>query len=121
MTKVERLDLRALGGADSVTVEDMSGTGFRKSDLDLSALAGNGASDGAADSVTVNGTEDDDAIDVDVTSNGRAVAVTGLQVTTTIAGSSTVDGDVLRVDGRGGDDTFDVSNAAANLIQVVTI
>ena len=55
MDDVERLDLTALGGIDTVTVDDMSGTDFRQADVDLSGPAGGG--DGEADIVTVNGTD----------------------------------------------------------------
>ena len=40
MNGVERLDLTALGGADTITVDDMSGTDFRRADVDLSAPTG---------------------------------------------------------------------------------
>ena len=53
MNGVERLDLTALGGADTVTVDDMSGTDFRRAVVDLSAPTG--GADGVADIVTVKG------------------------------------------------------------------
>ena len=40
MNGVERLDLTALGGAIAVTVDDMSGTDFRRAVVDLSAPTG---------------------------------------------------------------------------------
>ena len=46
MDDVEILDLAALGGADTVTINDMSGTGFRNANIDLSAA---GVGDAAAD------------------------------------------------------------------------
>jgi hypothetical protein len=48
---VEFLDLRTLGSADSVTINDMTGTGFRQANIDLSASGAGGAGDGAADVV----------------------------------------------------------------------
>ena len=60
MDGVERLDLTALGGVDTMTVNDMSGTDFRVADVDLSAPTGGG--DGAADIVTVNGTQNADHV-----------------------------------------------------------
>jgi len=67
---VETVDDNAAGGADSVTVNDLSGTDVRQTNVDV------GASDGAADSVVVNGTDGDDNIAVNGSGNG--VDVTGL-------------------------------------------
>ena len=75
MDDVERLDLTALGGVDTVTVDDMSGTDFRRADVDLSGPAGGG--DAAADVVNVNGTAGADRIRV-VTEAAR-VDVKGLR------------------------------------------
>ena len=52
---VERVDFIALGGADNVTVNDLTGTDVTKVNVDLGAVAG-GAGDGAADRVSVFGT-----------------------------------------------------------------
>src|SRR5262245_51078630 len=54
MDNVEALDLTALGGTDTVTIDDMTGTDFKLADVDLQGPAGGG--DGAVDTVTVNGT-----------------------------------------------------------------
>src|SRR5262245_45029845 len=56
---VESIDFRALGGADSIVVGDLSGTDMKDIGLDLRGT--NGGGDGAADSVTVNGTNAADA------------------------------------------------------------
>ena len=53
---MERIQIAALGGADNVVVNDLSNTGVQQVAIDLSATAGSGIGDGAADSVTVNGT-----------------------------------------------------------------
>ncbi len=50
---VETLALNALGGADSATINDLAATDARNVDLDLGV---NGAGDGVADALTVNGT-----------------------------------------------------------------
>src|SRR5262249_7857324 len=49
---VEQIAFHALGGADNVTVNDLSGTDATEVDIDLTAA---GVGDGAADTVTVNG------------------------------------------------------------------
>ena len=53
---VEGLDLNTLGGADTVTVNDLTGTGLGQVNLDLASPPGSGTGDGAADTVIVNGT-----------------------------------------------------------------
>jgi RTX calcium-binding nonapeptide repeat (4 copies) len=113
MDGVERLDLSALGGVDTVTVDDMSGTDFRQADVDLQGPAGGG--DGAADTVTVNGTERRDEVDVEA--DGDVVEVEGLRTTVTLVGAEPTD--VLRVDTRGGNDDVDVERAAEDLVQVL--
>ncbi|MGH9250359.1 MAG: calcium-binding protein, partial [Acidimicrobiales bacterium] len=112
MNGVERLDLTALGGADTVTVNDMSGTDFRRADVDLSAPTG--AADGVADIVTVNGTEQADRIRVK--DAGARVAVDGLRTETVVAGGELID--QLQVNALGGDDKVKVDPAASAAIGV---
>ena len=52
---VESIDFRALGGADNIVVGDLSGTDLTATGLDLRGP--NGGGDGAADTITVNGTQ----------------------------------------------------------------
>lgn len=113
MNGVERLDLTALGGADTVNVDDMSGTDFRRTDVDLSAA--NGAADGAADIVTVNGTEQAD--NIHVKDAGTRVAVDGLRTETVVAGGEPIDR--LQINALGGDDKVNVDPAASALIGVL--
>lgn len=109
-----QLDLTALGGVDTVTVEDMTGTGFRHAAIDLSNGAGVGVGDGQADRVTVNGTNGDD--DIEVGTVGDAVTVDGLQTDDTVSGSET--SDLLQVNARGGDDEVEVDDDVEDLIGV---
>ena len=60
---VEQINLDALGGADTITVNDLTGTDVTQVDLDLAARR-HGGGDGQADSVIVNGTAGADAITV---------------------------------------------------------
>jgi len=112
MSRVERLDLTALGGVDTVTINDMSGTGFRQADVDLSGPTGGG--DGQPDVVTVNGTERRDHIDVEARSS--RVDVEGLRTETRVTGSETID--LLQVKTLGGNDNVDVDPAVSALIGV---
>ena len=112
MDNVERLDLTALGGVDTMRFDDMSGTDFRQSDVDLSGPAG--GPDGQADVVTVNGTDGTDRIDV--SANGGKVAVDGLQPSIDLAGSEPAD--QLQINTLGGNDTVDVADGVEALISV---
>ena len=67
------------------------------------------------DTVTVNGTNRADEIDVDA--DNSTVDVTGLRAETRIAGSETTD--QLVVNSLGGNDDVDVSDAARALIGIV--
>jgi RTX calcium-binding nonapeptide repeat (4 copies) len=73
---VEIVDDNPLGGADSVTVNDLTGTDVTQTNLDLAGTLGGNAGDGAADTVTVKGTNGDDSIDI--AGNGSGADVRGL-------------------------------------------
>ena len=62
LNDVERIDFRALGGADNIVIGDLSGTDVTSIDLDLRGP--NGGGDGAADTVTVNATQGADVFGV---------------------------------------------------------
>ena len=93
---VERVDFEAKGGADSVTVDDLSGTGVTEVDTDL------GAADGSTDRVIVNGTKADDLINV--AGDASEVAVSGTPATVRIRSAEPTDG--LTVDGLDGNDAI---------------
>ena len=57
---VEIVNFRALGGADTITVNDLAGTGVGEVRLDLATTGGVG--DGSADRVLVNGTDGRDVV-----------------------------------------------------------
>ena len=57
---IERIQVAALGGADNIVINDLSKTGVQQVAIDLSAPARQRTGDGAADSVTVNGTSASD-------------------------------------------------------------
>lgn len=109
---VERLDLTALGGTDTMTVEDMSFTDIRRADVDLSAPTG--GPDGLPDVVTVNGTNRRDRVDVET--DGTRIEVEGLRAETRITGSEPID--QLRINTLDGDDDVDVDADVEALIAV---
>ncbi len=73
---IEHIQLNALGGADNIVVNDLSGTGVTQVAIDLASPPGSGVGDLAADSVTVKGTKGDDRIDV--LGQGGSLTVAGL-------------------------------------------
>ena len=107
---------RALGGADTALVNDLTGTDVTKVDIDLAAAIGGGAGDGAADAITVNGTNGAD--DVAVAANGGVVDVTGLFTAVGISHSE-VANDSLAINGLGGDDDVAIGVGVAELIQTL--
>ena len=113
---IEFIDVQALGGADNAVLNDISGTDLKLVALDLEAAIGGGAGDGAADSVTVNGTDDPD--DIEVTADGSVVDVDGSPAEVTIDHSEAAN-DKLTVNGLGGADTITGGPGLAALIQLV--
>jgi Ca2+-binding RTX toxin-like protein len=108
---VERVDFNVLGGADKITVNDLSGTDL--TELNLNLAAANGGGDNQADLVTVNGTNNDDAI-VASGSAGQAVVV-GLSAQINITGAEPA-ADRLVLNGERGDDDIDASGLDADAI-----
>ncbi len=96
---VERVDFKALGAADSVTVGDLSGTDVDEVNVDLAGSLGGG--DGAADSVLVKGTNGNDVVFVSG-ANGAA-SVLGLAARVNITSAEPAN-DTLTVDALAGND-----------------
>ena len=55
-SEVEQINITALGGADTITVNALNGTGVTNVNLDLAFPAGSITGDGQADNIIVNGT-----------------------------------------------------------------
>jgi Ca2+-binding RTX toxin-like protein len=110
---VESIDFRALGGADSIVVGDLSGTDVTRIGLDLRGPGGGG--DGAADSVTVNGTNGDDTFGAAGDAGG--VTVFGLQAAVNIFFPERAN-DRLTLNALGGDDVVDATSLEADGIQL---
>jgi len=113
LNDVERIEYRALGGADNIVVGDLSGTDVTRVDLDLRGP--NGGGDGAADSVTVNATQGADVFGVAGDAGG--ISVFGLQAGVNIFFQE-VANDRLTLNGLGGDDTIDATSLEADGIQL---
>jgi Ca2+-binding RTX toxin-like protein len=113
---VENITFNALGGPDTITVNDLTGTDVKQVALDLAGTPGSGVGDGAADRVIVNGTAGGDHINV--VASGAAIAVNGLPAKVTIAGAEGAN-DQLTVDGGAGDDVINASTLGAGKINLV--
>lgn len=112
LTEVERLDVDARAGADTVTLNDVSGTDVEDTGIDLGS---GGAADASKDSVIVNGTDQQDDITVDAA--GASVHVGGLRPETVITGSDSRD--ELHVNALGGHDDVEVTGPATLLIGIL--
>jgi Ca2+-binding RTX toxin-like protein len=105
LNALEEIDVASLGGADTMSVGDLSGTGVTRVVDDLGALGG--GADGQADTVTVNGTSGADTIfAADLGAGG--VRVTGLAAEVDVAGADPTL-DVLALNGLAGDDSIDAT------------
>lgn len=111
---VERIDFNALGGADRVQVNDLSGTDAQEIHVDLAAPAGSGTGDGAADTVIVSGTNGDDVTVAVGDATGAQVA--GLSASVTIVGAEAAN-DRLIVSALAGDDVIEGSGLSSGAIQ----
>ena len=113
LNDVEGIDFNALGGADVMTVHDLSGTDVTEVNLNLAAAGGVG--DAQPDNVIVEGTSGDDVVQIFGDASG--VAVVGLAARVNITGAEAAN-DRLTVNARAGDDVVEASGLAANGIQL---
>ena len=112
---VEAVDLRALGGADTLTVNDLSGTDVVSVDTDLAGTLGGTAGDAQADTVIVNGTNGDDI--VDVFGAGTSASVVGLAAQVNITNSEGAN-DSLVINTLGGEDGVTATTLPAGVIKL---
>jgi hypothetical protein len=75
LNDVETIDVKALHGVDSLTVNDLSGTDVTQINVNRVGTIGGTAGDGAADKVIVNATSGADVIDAGA---GTSATVVGL-------------------------------------------
>jgi Ca2+-binding RTX toxin-like protein len=111
---VEIVDDNAVGGADTVTVNDLTGTDVAQTNVDLAGAFGGTAGDGAVDNVVVNGTNGDDNIAIN--GNGSGADVTGLATAVSVKHADPTD--ILSVNTLAGTNHV-ATNGVAGLIQVL--
>jgi Ca2+-binding RTX toxin-like protein len=114
LSNIETVNLTARGGADTLTVHDLSRTDLTHLAIDLSGTPGSGTGDGQADTVSVEGTPRNDAIAVSGSASA-GVAVSGLKADIAITGSEAAN-DRLPVSALAGDDVVNASGLPAGLI-----
>jgi Ca2+-binding RTX toxin-like protein len=102
LDNMETIDLKTLGGTDTVTVNDMTGTDVTDVNIDLGDATG--AGDGSVDTVVINATDHADTIMI--TNNNGVITVSGLAETVTIKNFEATD--KLVINGLGGDDVIAV-------------
>ena len=112
LNDVERIDFNALGGADRIAVNDLSGTDVTEVNVNLAVA---GAGDGQPDSVIVQGTNGDDV--TLVLGDGSAATLLGLAAAVNISGAE-VANDRLTINALGGDDVIEASGLSAGVIQL---
>ena len=106
LNRMEAIDVTARGGADTLTVDDLTGTAAKAVNIDA------GGADGQTDTIVINGTGGDDVITA--TNTGGLVTVTGLAATVTISGFEATDR--LVINGLGGDDVISASGLSGILL-----
>ena len=110
---VETVDLRALGGADTVTVNDLTGTDVRNVKTDLAAVLDGTTGDGQPDQVIVNGTNVKDAIAI--AGRNGAASVAGLTARVDVTNAEPAN-DTLTVNALAGNDVVDAFGLRASSI-----
>ncbi len=115
LNDVEKIDLNALGGVDSITLNDLTGTDVTEVNVNLAGTIGGTAGDAAADTVTVNGTGGNDIIDV--FGAGTSVSVLGLPVQVNITNSEGAN-DSLVIKGGAGNDGITATTLPAGVIKL---
>jgi Ca2+-binding RTX toxin-like protein len=106
---VERFEIQALGGADTIRIGDLSGTDAQLAVIDLAGTVGGTAGDAQSDSVVVDGSGAGDTIVV--TGAPGLVSVSGLAAAVQIRNAEATD--ALTINGQGGTDTIDARNVQA--------
>jgi Ca2+-binding RTX toxin-like protein len=106
---LEAIRVNTLGGADTVVVNDVTGTGLRDIGADLAAVGG--ADDLSADNVIVNATGDDDVVTLD--GQDGTANVLGLRAAIAVTGAAPST-DRVTVNALAGDDVIDAAGVSTN-------
>ena len=110
---IESLALNVRGGSDTLTINNLTGTGLTAVNTDLGVSGGGG--DGAADTVIVNGTNGND--NINISGSGTTATVAGLPAIVTVANAEGAN-DSLVVNALGGDDNVSASTLPAGIVKL---
>ncbi len=113
LNDMEAISFNALGGADTIVVNDMSGTDLTELNINLAGAGGGG--DGQADTIFINATNGDDV--VLAFGDGSGVSVMGLATQINITGFE-ANLDRVVINGLAGDDVIEASGLALGAIQL---
>ncbi|MBW8727835.1 MAG: hypothetical protein JF625_22150 [Inquilinus limosus] len=117
LNDVERIQLKALGGADTIAVHDLTGTDITRVGIDLAGTTPT-AGDGAADAVTVDGTAGNDV--VTLVASADVIGINGLPASVSIQhADATLDR--LTIQAQAGDDVIDASALPAGRIALTLL
>lgn len=110
---VETIRFEALGGADFITVNDLSATDVTAININLASTLGGSTGDAQPDSIIINGTGLDDV--VTGTNVAGVVTVAGLSASVNISNSEAAN-DRVTINVLAGDDVVEASGLAAGII-----
>jgi Ca2+-binding RTX toxin-like protein len=113
---VESIDVNALGGADIITMHDLTGTDVVEVNVNLAGTLNGNAGDGQPDDVIVHGTADDDVVLIFGDASG--VSALGLAAQVNITGAESAN-DQLHVFAGAGDDVIEASGVTTGAIGLV--
>ena len=109
---VETLEVNALGGSDTLAINDPAGTHLRTVRANLAGSLGGTTGDGAVDTVIVNGTASADTIIIE--GSGTNASISGLLAMITISQTEGAN-DRLQLNGLGGNDTLRAGTLSAGV------
>jgi len=112
---IEVVQFRASGGADTITIDDLTGTSVGKINLNLAPASDSGEGFNQPHTVIVTGTTGNDSIAINGTSEG--VRILGLHASVSIVGSGPAL-DQLIIRALEGDDAVDASKLQAGVINL---
>jgi len=110
---VETVRYEALGGADTITVNDLSGTDVTTVNVNLASSVGGNTGDAQLDNIIINGTSVADV--VVVSGAGTSASVLGLAATVNVTACEAAN-DRITINTLAGDDSLDASSLAAGVI-----
>ena len=115
LNDVETLNLNTLGNTDTVVVSDLSDTELTIVNVNLGLTIGGATGDAAADTILVNGTSNDDIIEV--FGAGTSASVMGLSVQVNLTNSDGTNDSVF-INALEGDDAVTATTLPVNVVRL---